>query len=200
MNGILICTSSKTKGHSDSDAALVHIATKTGEGKRVEVANGVEIHSTTKAPLVQVIMSESTKPLHDVLIANEVLIFGSPTSIGVENFPQIDPLRPLLRKGIGAGKNNDLKTIILDCPSYPGNSGGPVLEIEEEGLASRFRVIGVISQFVPVAETWLNTTYGYTNVSMEHFGYSVATPMDFVYELVNEFQENASTSNASSTQ
>jgi len=42
---------------------------------------------------------------NDVLIANDAYIIGYPTSIGKKNYPQIDYKRPLVRKGVIAGKN-----------------------------------------------------------------------------------------------
>ena len=75
--------------------------------------------------------------------------------------------------------------MLLDCPVYPGNSGGPVLEVENHGLRIEYRVIGVVSEFVPVAENGVNTTFGYTNLNISNSGYSVAVPMDCVFELVD---------------
>lgn len=132
---------------------------------------------------------DNIKPFKDVLTANTIYVFGYPTSIGIKEIPQIDPLRPLLRYGIVAGTNPKKKTIIIDCPSYLGNSGGPVLEVENVGISGKnFRVIGVVSQFVPFAETWVNTTHQYTNLNISNSGYTVVVSMDPVIELVSEPQ------------
>jgi len=93
---------------------------------------------------------------------------------------------PLLRKGIIAGTNSANKTIVLDCMTFHGNSGGPVLEVISQGIGNRFRVIGVVSQYVPVAETWVNTTQSYLNMQLYKSGYSIAEPMDPVLELVTQ--------------
>ena len=85
-------------------------------------------------------------------VGTEVHIFGYPTSVGTNNFPQLETGQPLLRRGIVAGKNYKLNTIILDCPVYKGNSGGPVVASLIEGLNTKFRLIGVVSQFVPFEE------------------------------------------------
>ncbi len=129
----------------------------------------------------------SAKKFADVLTANQVFIFGYPTSLGLKNIPQIDYSKPLLRSGIVAGTNQDLKTIILDCPAYGGNSGGPVLEVEVEGLGRKYRVIGVVSEFVPAVQTWRNSPQASINASVYNSGYTVATPMDFVLDLVAQF-------------
>jgi hypothetical protein len=94
--------------------------------------------------------------------------------------------RPVLRKGIVAGLNFSQRSIVLDCPSFPGNSGSPVLEAKEEGIGSRkFRIIGVISEFVPSEEIGTNTRYNYSNSTILNSGYSVATPIDSVLELLD---------------
>jgi hypothetical protein len=62
-------------------------------------------------------------------------------------------MKPLLRRGIIAGKNEKVGTLILDLAVYPGNSGGPVVEVETVRSEKKFRVIGIMSQFVPIDES-----------------------------------------------
>ena len=73
---------------------------------------------------------------------------------------------------------------MLDCPSYQGDSGGPILEVEDDSNVRNFRVIGVMSAFVPFADTWKNEHFNYVNTTLQNSGYSVVTPMDFVLELI----------------
>ena len=119
-----------------------------------------------------------------MLVANDVLLFGYPTSLGIQGSPQLDNLRPLLRRGIVAGLNPRVQSIIIDCPSYPGNSGGPVVEADRETFRATFSVIGVVSEFVPFAEKSVNYPIPYQNVNISNSGYTIVTPMDFVLELV----------------
>jgi hypothetical protein len=116
-----------------------------------------------------------------VLIGNDVLIFGYPTSLGLEEIPQLDPLRPLLRKGLIAGQNPGKRSIVIDAPVYPGNSGGPVVQVRRVGPfgGANFSVIGVVRQLVPFV--------GFeapSKQTLANSGYSIVTPMDFVLELV----------------
>jgi hypothetical protein len=124
------------------------------------------------------------KPYDQVMISNEVILFGYPNSLG--RGTQIDPLRPLLRKGIVAGKNDTNRTIILDCPVYYGNSGGLVVEIEEtENAVRKMFCIGVVSQFVPFDEKLLSLQHRTINVSVENSGYSIVIPIDTIISLFN---------------
>jgi len=173
-----------TKPHPTAEVAVVRIGTVETKGTSwaLKPAEGVEVKELAPSGLVAVAMETADK-LDQVMVANEVYIFGYPTSLGLKQIPQIDYERPLLRKGVVAGNNEKLGTIVLDCPAYQGNSGGAVLEVQRAGLVINFRVIGVITAFVPFAETWENKTQGYSTISISNSGYSVAVPMDKVLEL-----------------
>lgn len=170
----------KIRKHPTQDVTTVHIGTF--EDGRIKPVSGVA--AVQGSPGILGVGINNVKRFSDVLTANQIYVFGYPTSIGLKEIPQVDPLRPLLRVGIVAGTNPARKTIILDCPSYPGNSGGPVLEVEEVDPFNRhFQVIGVVSQFVSFAETWVNVTHKYQNLTLSNSGYTVAVPMDAVLEL-----------------
>ena len=118
------------------------------------------------------------KKYADVLVGNEVIVYGYPTSIGLKQIPQLDPNRPLLRKGIVAGLNPATQTIVIDCPVYPGNSGGPVIELDRTPFRTDFKLIGVVTQFVPFAK-------GSSNFySLDNSGYALVAPMDGVLALI----------------
>ncbi len=179
----------RIRRHSTEDIAVVHIADAVDGAEKktlrlVSAASGVSIDEMTPSGILGIGI-EGVKRFEEVLTANTVYVFGYPTSLGIKDLPQIDPLRPLLRFGIIAGTNPARKTIILDCPSYPGNSGGPVLEVEEENFSSRrFRLIGIVSQFVPFTETWVNVTHHYKNLTVSNSGYAIAVSMDPLLELI----------------
>ena len=164
-------------------SATIHIGKSTGD--LINTVPGITVVEMSPSGILGVGIA-NVKRFGDVLTSNPIYVFGYPTSIGMKEIPQIDPFRPLLRFGIIAGTNPARKTIILDCPSYPGNSGGPILEVEEVKPFSRhFQVIGVISQFVPFAETWENKTHRYQNITISNSGYAVAVSMDSVLELIS---------------
>jgi len=123
----------------------------------------------------------------DDMISNEVYIFGYPTSIGFRAAKQIEQDKPLIRRGVVAGKNNITNRIIIDCPIFPGNSGGPVLMIEDRPGVKKFLLIGMVDQFVPLIETFVNDVYDYKNHSVSNSGYTVVVPMDFIIDLIAKF-------------
>jgi hypothetical protein len=143
---------------------------------------GVNILQTAKQGSVGVAL-DAIKKFDQVLIGNDVLMYGYPTSIGLANLPQIIPDRPLLRKGIVAGKNFQQHTLILDCPSYQGNSGGPVFEIDRRITQNAFYLIGVAEQYVPYAMG--SPTINILNNS----GYSIAAPTDAVIEMIGDIEK-----------
>ncbi|MCM8778352.1 MAG: serine protease [Candidatus Omnitrophica bacterium] len=173
--------------HPFQDVAVIKIGDflddpQVKTGKRVNFGEGIKVKNTP-GDLLTVDINR-VKRFEEVLEGNDVFIFGYPTSLGIQSIPQIDYERPLLRKGIIAGKNIKQKTIILDCPVYYGNSGGPVVEVEEENSQLKFRVIGLILQFVPFVEEWFNLKYHISNLQINNSGYSVAIPMDPVLDLI----------------
>lgn len=121
----------------------------------------------------------------DVEVTNEVFVLGYPISLSTPQMRQIDYDAPLVRKGIVAGKNNQTQNIILDCPVYGGNSGGLVLEINEQSI----HLIGIVVQFIPFVEQWTNTRFPeLQNTNLQNSGYSVAIPVDYIYELISDIE------------
>lgn len=177
-------------GHPVADVAVVRIGdivttpTVKGPGtESIRLISGVTARTVTTSGLLSVGI-DTIKKYDEVLVANDVLLFGYPTSLGIQGSPQLDPQRPLLRRGIVAGLNPNGKSIIIDCPAYPGNSGGPVVEVDRQTFGARIDVIGVVSQFVPFEERSVNYPITYQNINISNSGYTTVTPMDFVLELV----------------
>lgn len=186
----LLLAAKELRSHATNDIAVARIASISPEAKRIRSLTftpGIHPVDLAGEYFTGINLAHNCKRFSNVLEANEIIIFGYPVSLGLASMPQLDTAKPLLRQGIVAAKNDSMRTIIVDCPVYPGNSGGPVLEIEKVGDATHFDVIGVVSQFVPAAETWVNTPYGYANTSMSNSGYSVIVPVDAIDEIIATF-------------
>jgi V8-like Glu-specific endopeptidase len=172
--------------HSTHDVAVICIGSLVPKDNAyaVSLRPGIFIKQSAGSGMLGVHINSVTL-FNNVLISNQVYVFGYPNSIGIKNIPQIDYDVPLLRTGIIAGINQDKGFIILDCPIYQGNSGGPVVQVEQQDLTKYiFTVIGVVSQFVPFAELWENKTNRYTNINISNSGYAVVVPIDKVLELI----------------
>jgi len=170
------------KAHETHDVVVVRIgkSAASAELKSGEEATFYYSPGITVIEHAQLLTTTTTssKKLDEVLTANDVYVLGYPSSIGLHYNT------PLVRKGIVAGINYTNKTIVLDCLIFHGNSGGPVLQVTHlpNGVVS-ITTIGLIVQYVPVAETWVNATQNYSNMQIYNSGYSIAEPMDFVFEL-----------------
>jgi hypothetical protein len=125
----------------------------------------------------------SILPMADVTIANEVYLFGYPVSLGLPHIPQLDYDRPLLRRGIVAGKNPSRGAIIIDCPVYPGNSGGPVMQLDVGPPQDTFRIFGVAIEFVPTLASVIAGDSEPTSEAVVNSGYAVVSAMDHVLAL-----------------
>jgi hypothetical protein len=67
------------------------------------------------------------------------------------------------------------------------DSGGPVIQIEPDDanvFMTHFNIIGVANEFIRFADVWLNVREGFYNKTLMNSGYSIASPMDVVLELV----------------
>lgn len=170
--------------HKFHDVAIIQIGhTQTGPNGSLSLSQGIELNRASKSGLV-LVSQDNTKSFEDVSIGNDIFLFGFPSSLGIKT-PQFDIKTALLRKGVVAGKNTDLKTIILDCPVHPGNSGGPVIEVSDLGFSKKYRLIGIAIQFVPAFERGIVDKEEVTTITMmANSGYSVAVPVDAINELV----------------
>lgn len=178
--------------HETHDAAVIQVGSfiKTeNSSESIKFNKGISRKIMNKNdPNIVMVNINNTKLFNDVLISNDVFINGFPMSIGLKNDPQFENYRPLLRKGIVAGKNIKKETIIIDCPAYGGNSGSPVIEEDQVNfLQKRFYLIGILSEYIPYSQTSGNKSPRQANSELSNSGYSVVTPINKVLELVSKF-------------
>ena len=177
------------KSHSSADITVVEIGVVLNNNGDLNflLNEGVTYIEEASSKLITA-TKQVTSTLADVIISNDIYISGYPTSLGIERSPQFDLTKPLLRKGIVANINLNTQTIILDCPVYKGNSGGPVVQVIYEKEKKRVKLIGVVSQFIPYVQKWKNDRDQLTHIEHLNSGYSVAVSMDCVLELIDEME------------
>lgn len=167
------------KIHPTRDVAVIKIATVVHN--QMVVTTGLATAMSPSGLLT--VARESVKTFEQVLVGNEAILYGYPASLGLPDTNQFDPLRPLLRKALIAGSDLEKRSLVIDGPVYRGNSGGPVFEIEQDFPSTHYRLVGVITQFIPLTQRTPDFQL------LLNSGYSIAEPMDFVLELVKGFEK-----------
>ena len=172
-----------TRGHPSRDVAVTCIAIATTNGM---YQSGFVI-GTASFGIVDA--NGQTGLFKDVLVGNEVYTFGYPSSIGLQEAPQLDQNRALIRRGIVADKDPNRRTLVLDSPAFKGNSGGPIIARSElkavpNGIGLEYKVVGIVVEFVPFEERWVNSQFGYWNTTISNSGYSIGEPMDSIFETL----------------
>lgn len=181
-------------GNIGIDPSLDIVVIKLGsenETNFIKFIKGWSISQNSNGALIHYNLSGARK-FNEIEITNDVFVLGYPTSLSSADMGQLDYDAPLVRKGIIGGKNQNNKTIILDCPVYGGNSGGMVLEINH-GANGAFLIhlVGVVVQFVPYVDLWQNVrTPNLINTSYQNSGYSIALPVDFIFTLIEKIENN----------
>lgn len=130
------------------------------------------------------VSSEMLLPFDKVGVGEDCLILGYPSSLQLSGINDYNFQRPLLRKGAIAGKDKLRGTIIVDCPSYQGNSGGPVFSVSQSS-DSNTGLIGIVSRSILHVEELESRYYKTTvSVNLNNSGYTVVIPIDFAQTLM----------------
>jgi hypothetical protein len=176
------------KKHSKADVAVAKIGTMSSDNQNNMVVSFMPDVSVAMQPAVsgdatlRGMAQNQARRFDQVGISNGVIMFGYPASLGTE--AQIDRERPLLRRGIVAGKTEDGR-VIIDCPCYKGNSGALVVELDERIGSIHFYGIGVVVEHIPFVEELVSKQFKITAaIRFENSGYSLVEPMDRVEELL----------------
>jgi hypothetical protein len=107
----------------------------------------------------------------------------------------------IVRSGVVARVDREIVDetgcFLIDCPVFPGNSGGPVV-LRPEALAlgnqpprKKVHVIGIVSGYVPYTDTAISEQTQRPRVSFEeNSGLAHVVPMDAVNELVKPIMDS----------
>jgi hypothetical protein len=172
--------------HPSEDIIIVKVGVL--ESNQLKFIKGTEVVKVQPSGIVSMRV-EGIKKFENVLVGNDIFLFGYPISLQ-NSFQAIDYKKPLLRKGIIAGKNAKSKKIILDAPSYFGNSGGLVIEVDDNKVQKTFSAIGIVSETIPFIDQVKSMMYGYSNVVIQNSGYSLVVPLDFMLELIDKAENH----------
>ena len=130
-----------------------------------------------------------THVMAQTVLGSPVFIIGYPKSLAVSQ-QKVDFNKPLLRSGVLAQRNPRLHSLVVDCAAFKGNSGGPVVEVDQiNAVTKTFAIIGVVSEFVPLYDNLVSKDYGFTDITVENSGYAVVVPIDSMIDLLSAFKE-----------
>lgn len=158
---------------------------------------------------VSPISFKSYLTFNSVPLGDEVFLVGFPTSIQKINSLQKNKNLPILRGGIISAKfqEDDTNFILIDAPSYWGNSGGPVFikprlfNINHDGnyevppeSAKITMFIGVVSSMMTATRIWGKYKDEDTGEEKElasawHSGLSTVIPADYILKLLDELPD-----------
>lgn len=124
-------------------------------------------------------LSDCILDLDSIHTGDNIFMLGYPKSLEVTQYNNFNFNRPITRKGIVSGKDYAYNTILIDCPAYGGNSGGPILVQKDKN----YKIIGLVSSYVPYIELWVNPVTGIKNMDALNSGLTIVTPF---YRIIND--------------
>ena len=148
-NDIAVLTLAKITGYTNSDNQIFEYTSSTTKLSKF-APDGVSL--------------KLCLDFKNVDVGDDCTIIGYPSSLQINSVNDYDFQRPLLRKGAIAGKDKTKGTIIVDCPSYKGNSGGPVFASSIYDK-SNLGLSGVVSRSILHVEQ-LESSYYKSTVSV----------------------------------
>jgi V8-like Glu-specific endopeptidase len=86
-----------------------------------------------------------------------------------------------LKRGSIASISDNYRTLIIDCPVYKGNSGGPVFLERKSFEKYSLKLIGIVIELIP----FFNQTASKKDVAIQNSNYAVVTPIDYALKLMN---------------
>ncbi len=173
------------KFDKNHDISVIFLAARYKESTSMSLVHYLKQVTIDKHTSVGSITNKAVRLYADVTLGDNVYLCGFPTSLALKSMPQFDYTKPLLRKGIVAGKYEKLSSIIIDCPAYWGNSGGPVYEENGEYLNEEMKLIGIVTEFIPAEE---NNYQKKNSIQYINSGYSIVVPIDYAFELFRKFK------------
>lgn len=127
-------------------------------------------------------------PIEQVTPGSDLFLIGFPQSLGLQG--NFDADRPLMRKGIIAGKDMKLGRIIGDGAVYFGNSGGIAVAVHFSNNNFSTVLVGLISQYIPFDESLYDKRGIQRSLDYRNSGYSVIIPVNYILPLLNKCNLN----------
>jgi hypothetical protein len=140
----------------------------------------------TKETKIESWPTDLSVSIEDIIPGSDLFVIGFPQSLGLQG--NFDMNRPLMRKGIVAGKDLKLNRIIGDGAVYFGNSGGIAVAIHFKDNKFDLRLAGLVSQYIPFDDSLFDRRGEQRSIDYRNSGYSVIIPSNSILSLIKQFR------------
>lgn len=143
--------------------------------------------NTNESRHLSVVQMSQIARAADVKYGMDIFFLGYPKSLRIIT-NQLELNKPLLTRGIIAGKNSINQTIILNAQVHHGNSGGPVWG----AFPNEFKVIGIVTELIPFESEIFQNAKQVPNVGVfNNSDFSVVQPIDHIMALLDLVRKKA---------
>lgn len=169
-----------------NDVAIIRFAKLIDMGNYAAIQYPSYVIKLTKETKIESWPIELCVSIEEIIAGSDLFVIGFPQSLGLQG--NFDMNRPLMRKGIVAGKDLKLNRIIGDGAVYFGNSGGIAVAIHFKNNIFDLRLAGLVSQYIPFDESLFDKRGNQRSVDYRNSGYSVIIPSNSILSLIKLFR------------
>lgn len=171
---------------SKNDIAIIRFAKLVAKGEYATVQYPSFVKKLTKETKIESWPMDLSVSIEDISPGADLFVIGFPQSLGLQG--NFDMNRPLMRKGIIAGKDLKLNRIIGDGAVYFGNSGGIAVAIDFRNNQFELKLAGLVSQYIPFDESLYDKRGNQRSIDYRNSGYSVIIPSNSIISLIKKFR------------
>lgn len=169
-----------------NDIALIRFAKLIDMGSYASIQYPSFVIKLTKETKIESWPTDLSVSIEEIIPGSDLFVIGFPQSLGLQG--NFDMNRPLMRKGIVAGKDLKLNRIIGDGAVYFGNSGGIAVAIHYKNNSFDLRLAGLVSQYIPFDESLFDKRGNQRSIDYRNSGYSVIIPSNSILSLIKLFR------------
>lgn len=169
-----------------NDILLIRFAKLANMGTLKTVQYPPFVTKLTKGTWIESWPTHLTVTIEEIIPGSDLFIIGFPQSLGLQG--NFDMNRPLMRKGIVAGKDLKLNRIIGDGAVYFGNSGGIAVALHYDDSNFDLRLAGLVSEYIPFDESLFDKRGIQRSLDYRNSGYSVIIPTNSILTLIKSFR------------
>lgn len=169
-----------------NDIALIRFAKIIDMGTYASIQYPSFVTKLTKETKIESWPTDLSVSIDEIIPGSDLFVIGFPQSLGLQG--NFDMNRPLMRKGIVAGKDLKLNRIIGDGAVYFGNSGGIAVAIHFKDNKFDLRLAGLVSQYIPFDESLFDKRGNQRSIDYRNSGYSVIIPSNSILSLIKKFR------------